>query len=95
MSNNPKTVAAEALAFARRNRIEPVDGRALLVMIAKRPEPAQQQLLAVATEGEYWRPTCSRCGQKMVDREGGGGRPGHWTCAARPACQHGLTWAGA
>ena len=86
---------AEAQAFARRNRITPIDGRALLALIGQRPEAAQLDLLAVATAGEYWRPTCARCGHKMVDREGGHGRPGHWSCSTTLECAHSLVWAGA
>jgi restriction system protein len=84
--------APEARAFAQRNGITPVDGADLLLMLVNRPELQQRQLLAVATQGEYWRPTCARCGEKMVER--GGGPRGLWDCAASVHGQHSLHWPG-
>ncbi len=79
----------EAKRFARRNHIAPVDSVNLLTVILRRSDAQQQDLLAVATQGEYWRPTCAKCNVKMVP----GGDPGSaWTCANTPACAGTLNW---
>jgi restriction system protein len=82
--------APEARAFAQRNRITAIDGADLLLMLVNRTELQQRQLLAVATQGEYWRPTCARCGQKMHERSTG--PRGTWDCSA--ACLLQLRWPG-
>lgn len=58
----------------------------LLAMAARLTTAQQQALLALAYEGEYWRPTCVRCGLKMVERPGHQGGAGPWSCAAAPRC---------
>ena len=85
------TYTADAQKFAKDNGINAMDGPALLGLIAKRTPEQQQALLAVAHEGEYWRPTCASCGIKLVERT----RPGAvrrsgvaaTTRAAGPACR--------
>ena len=54
----------------------------------ERPPEQQAALLAVAFEGEYWRPTCPSCGTKMVDRSTHktGGR--FWGCINYPRCKY-------
>jgi restriction system protein len=81
---------AEASAFAQRHPITLLDGTALLALIGKRGDAQQQALLAVATEGEYWRPTCANCGMKMVERMGGGST--FWGCPTFPRCKAKLYW---
>jgi restriction system protein len=79
----------EAKKFARRSHIAPVDSVNLLTVILRRSEAQQQDLLAVATQGEYWRPSCPSCNAKMVrahSSEGG------WNCGAEPACPTALHW---
>jgi restriction system protein len=81
------TYTADALQFAKANGINAMDGPALLALIAKRTPEQQQALLAVAYEGEYWRPTCASCGIKLVERaRSGGGKP-FWGCANYPRCR--------
>jgi len=46
----------------------------------------QAELLAVAYEGEYWRPTCASCGIKMVERPAKAGRAAFWGCANFRRC---------
>lgn len=58
----------DAEAFARANKIFPMGGAELIAGIAKRPAAEQAHLLAVAIEGEYWKPTCASCGIKLVER---------------------------
>lgn len=81
----------EAKQFARRNHISPVDSANLLTVILRRSEAQQQELLAIATQGEYWRPTCPGCHAKMVARTGEG-EAGTWGCPVTPPCPTVLTW---
>lgn len=80
------TFTEEAARFASANAISLLDVRALLKLIASRTCEQQEDLLAVALEGEYWRPTCVNCGQKMVDRYRKSDGGGFWACA-RYACK--------
>jgi Restriction endonuclease len=81
----------EAKLFARRNHISPVDSANLLTVILRRSESQQQELLAVATQGEYWRPTCPGCNAKMVARTESGAE-GTWGCPITPPCPTTLKW---
>jgi restriction system protein len=81
------TFTDDAQAFATDNGIQAQDGDALLKLIGQRTPEQQAALLAVAYEGEYWRPTCASCGRKMVERTSGKfGRP-FWGCANYPNCR--------
>ena len=84
---------ADALAFAQANGIHTLDGEGLLALIAKRTPEQQQALLAVAHEGEYWRPTCASCGLKMVERTPREGGVAFWGCPRFPACRRTLAMA--
>lgn len=77
----------EAKRFARRNHIAPVDSVNLLTVILRRSDAQQQDLLAVATQGEYWRPTCPTCKAKMAPLSGADGT---WGCTSD--CPATLTW---
>jgi restriction system protein len=79
----------EAKKFARRSHMAPVDSVNLLTVILRRSEAQQQELLAVATQGEYWRPTCPSCNAKMVPAQS---PQGIWNCSAEPACPTTLHW---
>ena len=81
------TFTTEARQFAKDNGISALDGHTLLALIASRTLPQQQALLAIAYEGEYWRPTCSSCGLKMVERSGRGDNSTFWGCANFPRCR--------
>lgn len=63
------TFSSDALAFAKSNRINALDRERLLRLIGGRTVKQQQMLLTTAYEGEYWKPTCVKCGVKMVLRE--------------------------
>lgn len=78
---------ADAQQFAKDNRINAMDGTALLDLIAKRTPEQQQALLAVAYEGEYWRPTCASCGIKMLERTPSKGGAAFWGCSNYPRCK--------
>lgn len=58
----------------------------LLAMVTRLTPAQQEALLAHAYEDEYWRPTCVRCGLKMVERPDHQGDAGVWSCAAAPRC---------
>lgn len=78
---------AEAQSFAQANRIHTLDGQGLLKLIDQRSAEEQSRLLAIAFEGEYWRPTCASCGIKLVERKPrNGGRP-FWGCSNYPRCK--------
>ena len=83
---------AEAETLARRHAITLVPGPDLLALIVKRTPELQQQLLRVATEGEYGRPTCRRCGLKMVASGADSAGLTHWVCEGAPDCQGTLDW---
>lgn len=85
---------AEAEALARRHGIMAVSGPDLLALVNKRPEPLQRELLAVATQGDYRRPSCPRCGVKMLapPDAGSDGGPTRWVCAEAPRCAGTLAW---
>jgi restriction system protein len=77
----------EAIAFARDNGINLLDVDGLLALIGKRTAEQQQELLDVAYEGEYWRPTCVNCGIKLVERRPKSGAAPFWGCTNFPRCK--------
>jgi restriction system protein len=77
----------DAIAFARDNGVNLLDVNRLLELIAKRDPGEQAQLLDVALEGDYWRPTCASCGTKMVERTAKAQGNGFWGCARFPRCR--------
>ena len=86
---------ADALAFARANGINAQDGDALLRLIATRTPEQQAALLTTAFEGEYWRPTCARCGVKMAERAARSTGQRFWGCVNYPRCKATLPMAAA
>lgn len=81
------TFTSDASAFARENDVNLLDVEKLLTLIAKRTTDQQSALLAVALEGDYWRPTCVNCGVKMVDRTPRKGGSAFWGCSNYPKCK--------
>lgn len=77
---------ADAKRFAQDHGIQALDGAALLDLIATRTPEQQQALLAIAFEGEYWRPTCASCGIKLVNYPAIGGGAAFWGCSNHPRC---------
>lgn len=80
------TFTHDAKQFASDNGIQLLDCSGLLDLIATRSPEQQQALLAEATRGEFWIPTCASCGIKLVRRvrKAGGG---FWGCANYPRCR--------
>ena len=66
------------------------DGAGLLQPISRRTPAEQQELLQVAYEGEYWRPTCASCGTKMVERSRSSDGGLFWGCTNYPRCKRTL-----
>jgi len=81
------TFTADAARFARDNGINALDADRLLALIASRTPEQQLELLEIAYQGEYWRPTCASCGVKMVEREGRKSALRFWGCAHFPKCK--------
>jgi restriction system protein len=81
------TYTVDAQKFAKDNGINALDGAALLSMIGTRTPEQQQALLAVAHEGEYWRPTCASCGIKLVKRTPAKDGTAFWGCSNYPRCK--------
>ncbi|WP_324400055.1 restriction endonuclease, partial [Ottowia sp.] len=89
------TFTADALAFARANGINAQDGAGLLRLIGQRTPEQQAALLAVAFEGEYWRPTCPSCSVKLVERKKRRTGSRFWGCTNYPRCTYTLPMSGA
>ncbi len=81
------TFTTDAMAFASENGVNLLSVDKLLQLIASRTPEQQAELLDVAFEGEYWRPTCVNCGVKMVDRVPRNGGAPFWGCASFPKCK--------
>lgn len=75
----------EAKAFAQKNGISPLDGKLAIAMLKRLSPEAQQGLLDMATEGDYMTPTCVKCDNKMVARNGR--RGAFWGCRNYPRCR--------
>jgi restriction system protein len=80
------TYTPDARQFAKNNGINALDGQGLLALISRRTPQQQKELLEIAYEGEYWRPTCASCGIKMVERSGRKDGKSFWGCADYPRC---------
>ena len=76
----------DAKALAASSGVVLVDRPMLERRIQLRTEEEQQELLAVALEGDYWRPTCASCGIKLVPRDAADGRT-FWGCSNYPRCR--------
>ncbi len=81
------TFTPDAIEFARQNGIHLLDIEGILRLIDKRPQEDQAALLAVATEGEFWKPTCVNCGRKLVARTGRSSGKPFWGCPSFPRCR--------
>ncbi len=81
------TFTPDAIEFARQNGIHLLDIEGILRLIDKCSQEDQAALLAVATEGEFWKPTCVNCGTKLVARPGRQGGKPFWGCSSFPRCR--------
>lgn len=84
------TFSPAALEFARDNGINALDVDGLLALIGRRSVQQQKELLAIAYEGEYSRPTCASCGMKMTVRVSSKDGSRFWGCVNFPRCRNRL-----
>lgn len=85
----------DAVEFGQANAINLLDVQRLLDLIARRTPEQQAELLAVALEGDYWRPTCVNCGVKLVEREAKKDGKAFWGCINYPRCKTTMPMKGA
>lgn len=78
--------SADAREFAKASGIVAMDRLGLLALISQRTAPQKEELLQLAYAGEYWRPTCARCGTKMVERRARKRGRSFWGCVDYPQC---------
>lgn len=76
----------DARDFAKSNGINPLDGLGLLALISQRTSEQKKELLQIAYEGEYWRPSCAHCGRKMALRRARKRGKSFWGCVDYPRC---------
>lgn len=81
------TFTAEALAYGRANGINLQDGTGLLQLIKTRTPGQQAALLALALEGEFWKPSCPNCGIKLAERTVQQVEGRFWGCPNYPKCR--------
>ena len=79
-------ISAQARARAAELHIHTLDGKQLLDLIALRTPAQREVLLNTAYAGAYWRPTCVRCGIKLVERVRPQDRRPYWGCRNAPSC---------
>lgn len=89
------TYTPSALRFVKDHSINALDGAGLMALIAKRTPEQQKELLELAFEGDYWRPTCTQCGVKMEERTPSRGGAQFWACSNYPTCKARLPMAAA
>ncbi len=81
------TYSDDAIAFAKANQIDLMDGKTVLRTILKLTEEQQISLLRLATAGDYTTPTCASCGVKMIARTPKAGGKAFWGCVNYPGCK--------
>lgn len=81
------TFSSDAVEFAGANNINLLDIDRLLDLIAQRSPKQQAELLTVALDGDYWRPTCVNCGVKLMERESKRDGRAFWGCKNYPRCK--------
>jgi restriction system protein len=84
----------DAVAFAKANHIDLMDGTKVLNSIRSLTDDQQANLLQLATEGDYTTPTCASCGIKLTWRTPASGAKSFWGCVNYPRCRSRLFLAG-
>lgn len=80
----------DALAFGRAHGINLQDGAGLIRLIQSRSPEQQAALLALALEGDFWKPSCPSCGVKLTERGVQKAKSRFWGCPNYPACRFAL-----
>lgn len=78
----------EAVKLAGQERIQTIDGAALLEKMAALPPEKALALLKFATQGDFLTPTCPHCSIKMMSRKSTKEGRKFWGCRNYPACKH-------
>ena len=81
------TFTEAAVSFGNANGIHLLDITAILKLIDRRSPEQQAELLDVALTGDYGRPTCVKCGSKMIERLARGNGKRFWGCTRYPKCR--------
>lgn len=81
---------ADALALGLSHGMELHDGAGLIRLIQARPAQEQAALLALALEGEFWKPSCPSCNVKLVERNVSPAQGRLWGCPNYPRCRFAL-----
>jgi restriction system protein len=79
------TFMPAAQELASRHDLTLIDGSRLLRRIQAQPAEVQQHLLAIATDGDFWRATCVNCGSKMTLKTNSTNGTRFWACGR---CRH-------
>ena len=74
----------EARALARKHNIHLLDGAELAAKLADAAADKSAALLALAVEGEFWRPRCRACGAPMEARSASRYSKKYWACPSHP-----------
>jgi restriction system protein len=82
------TCDAEALAFARKNRITLIAGDEFLARFNRLPQMVRSRLITEVTTGDYTTPTCPRCNVKLVLRASELDQGKVWGCRRFPTCRY-------
>jgi len=85
------TFTDDAIEFGKQNNLVLIDGMTFLKEINNLNPDTQKKLLAFAVQGEYWRPSCPKCGLKMVERPNRRDHSKFWGCPSYPRCWGKLT----
>lgn len=75
----------DALTFGQEHGLVLIDG-GVLKEIEKLGEGDARKLLDKATTGEYWIPSCPKCGVKMTVRSNRKNNSKFWACTRFPRC---------
>lgn len=81
---------SEAKAWAQGKKLDLVDGQEFLSRVQRLQPVQRQELLRVATDGDYTTPTCPSCGIKMVvrtARRGPSEGQNFYGCRNHPRCR--------
>lgn len=81
------TFSPEALALGRAHGINLLDGAGLIRLIQTRTPEQQAALLALALEGDFWKPSCPSCDVKLTEQAMQNTRGRFWGCPNYPACR--------
>ena len=80
------TFTPDAIAFAKDKNVTLIDGEDFVRKLRDLPAEQQADLLIKITRGDYRRPICPSCGERMKLRHGRTGEP-FWGCITFPACR--------